>query len=247
MSLWINGQPHVLLLHGSKQRVDLGKRLDLIAPQLDAIRHVIVSRENFNHIAAHPESAAPELAISALVEDFHQLARNVLALDLLAFFQKQQHAVISLGRSQTVDAAHRSHNQNIAPLKQRLGRRKPQLVQFVVDGGFFFNVEIRRGNISLRLVVVVIRNKIFDRIVGKEAFEFVIKLRRQSLVMGHDQSRPVCCLNDLGHGVRLARPGDAEQHLVLFAIKNTASEGLNGSPLITARLVVTDESEIHTR
>jgi hypothetical protein len=73
----------------------------------------------------------------------------------------------------------------------------------------------------------------------------MIKLRRQGLVMSHHQSRPVRRLDDFSHGVSLARAGNAKQDLVLFAIKYTAAEGLDGSPLIATRFVVADESEIH--
>ena len=118
--LGINRQPHVLLLHRAKQRIDLRQRLDLIAPQLDAVRHVVVGREDLDHVAAHAKRSAPEVAVRALVQNVDQLARDVLALDLLALFQKQHHAVIRFRRSQAVDAAHRSHNQRIAPLKQTI-------------------------------------------------------------------------------------------------------------------------------
>ena len=119
MRLGINRQPHIFLLHRSKQRIDLRQRLNLIAPQFDAIRHVVIRGINLNNIAAHAKRSAPEIALGALVQDFNQFARDVLALDLLSLFEEQQHAVISFWRTQSVNAAHRSNNQNVSPLKQR--------------------------------------------------------------------------------------------------------------------------------
>src|SRR5208282_902427 len=122
---------------------------------------------------------------------------------------------------------------------------KPQLVEFVVDGRFFLNVKIRRRNVSLGLVVVVIRNKILDRIVRKEILELVIKLRRQGLVVRHHERRPIGRLNHLRHGESLARPGNSQQYLMLLAIKHTASERLNRRSLIALRLVTGYKFEVH--
>jgi len=54
--------------------------------------------------------------------------------------------------------------------------------------------------------------------VREKVLEFMIKLRRQSLVMGQNQGGAIDLFNHLGHGVCLARPGHAQQYLVLFAV-----------------------------
>src|SRR6185312_3490740 len=94
MALGINRQPRVFLLYGAKERIDLRKRVNLVAEKFDAVSIVVVSREDFDHITADAEGAALEVHIITLVEDFYQLAKDVLALDLLAFFEKEQHAVV---------------------------------------------------------------------------------------------------------------------------------------------------------
>ncbi len=106
MAFGVDRQARVFLLHRAKQRIDLRERIDLVAEKLDAIGVVVVGREDFNYVAAHAESAALEVHIIAFVENFHQLAENIAALDLLAFFQEQQHAVIGFRRTQAVNAAH---------------------------------------------------------------------------------------------------------------------------------------------
>src|ERR1039457_7124984 len=92
-----------------------------------------VRGENFNDVATHPEGPAAEIALGALVENFYQLADDVVALDLLSLFQEQQHAVIGFRRSQAVDAAHRRDGDAVTSLEQRLGGRQAQLVELVVD------------------------------------------------------------------------------------------------------------------
>ena len=228
------------MLHRSEQGIDLRQRFHFIAPQLDAIGVVLVSRENFDDVAAHAERAAAEIAIGALVENFDQLADNVVALDLLSLFQEQQHAVIGFRRSQAVDAAHRRDNDAVAPLEQRLGGRQPQLVELVVDGRFLLDVNVTRGNVGFRLVIVVIRDKVLDRIVREERLELVVELRRQGLVVRHDQRGAIQLLDDLGHREGLARAGDSQQHLVLVAIQDAAGQRLDRLSLVALRLVRTD-------
>ena len=47
----------------------------------------------------------------------------------------------------------------------------------------------------------------------------MIKLRGQSFVVRQNQRRAADFLDHLGHGEGLAGAGDAQQHLVLFAIE----------------------------
>ena len=95
------------------------------------------------------------------------------------------------------------------------------------------------------MVVVVVGNKILHRIVGEEAFELVIELSGQGLVVRQHERRPVHSLDDLGHGEGLARSRDPEQNLVLLAVVDPADEGRDGLALIPLRLVITDQFEIH--
>ena len=240
MGLGIDRQARILLLHRSEQRIDLRQRFDFVAPQLDAIGVVFVGGKDFDDVAAHAEGAAAEVALGALVENFDQLADDVVALDLLSLFQEQQHAVIGFRRAQAVDAAHRGDDDAVAPLEQRLGGRQPQLVELVVDRRFLLDVNVARGNVGFGLVIVVIGDKILDRIVREERLELVVELRRQGLVMRQDQRGAIQLLDDLGHREGLARSGDAEQHLVLVAVQNAARQRLDRLPLISLRLVGTD-------
>jgi hypothetical protein len=83
--------------------------------------------------------------------------------------------------------------------------------------------------------------------VRKEALELVVELRRQRFVVGQHERRPVRLLDHLGHGVRLARAGDAQKHLMLFRIAHAPGKLLDGLALIAPRLVVRDEFELHKR
>ncbi len=115
--LRINRQPLISLPHLSQQRVDLRQAFDLVAEHLDAIGVVIVSGIDLDDVAAHPESAAPEIGVVPVVQDIHQARDNLVAGNLLPFLEHQQHAVVSFGRAQTVYATHAGHDHAVAPLE----------------------------------------------------------------------------------------------------------------------------------
>src|SRR5262249_37895385 len=71
----------------------------------------------------------------------------------------------------------------------------------------------RARDVGLRLVVVVIRYEILDRVVRKERLELAVELRCKRLVGCEDQSGTLRRLDHLRHGEGFSRPGDAEQDL----------------------------------
>ena len=235
----------VLLLDRAEERIDLRERVHFIAEQLDTICVVIIRGKNFDYIATNTKGPALKVTIVAFIENLHQFAENVLALDLLPFFQEEQHAVISLRRSQAVDAAYRSDNNAVAPLKERPRGGEPELVQLVIDGGFFFYINVAGRDVGLGLIVVIIRNEILNCIVRKELLKFMIELRSQSFVVRQDQRRAIELLNHLSHSVGLARTSYSEQHLVLLAGINAMGELVYGACLVAFRLVVAGNTKIH--
>ena len=127
--------------------------------------------------------------------------------------------------------------------KQRAGGREPKLVELVVDGGFFFDIDVARRDIGFGLVVIVIADEVLDGVAGEEGSELVVELRGECLVVGQDQRGPSGLFDQLRHGEGFAGAGDAEQHLVLFAIEEAAEELLDGGGLIAARAVIDADME----
>src|SRR5579872_32481 len=93
----INGQAQVSLSNLAEQRIDLAQRFYFVAPQFDAVGVIVVGRKDFDNIAANAETAALEIAVVALIKDFDQALYNLVARNLLALFEHQQHAVIGFG------------------------------------------------------------------------------------------------------------------------------------------------------
>ena len=93
-------------------------------------------------------------------------------------------------------------------------------VDLLVNIAFFFDIGVGARHIGFRLVIIVIRNEILDRIFWKEGFELAIKLRRERFVGGKNKRWTLGAVDDLRHGEGLARTGDAKQHLVTLTSFN---------------------------
>ena len=204
MRLRVDGNLVVLAPALARQRIERRERIDVVAEELDAQRLLFVRRVHLDDVAAHAEGAAREVGLVALVLDFHELAENLIARNALAELQRQQHAVVRLGRSEAVDARHARDDDDVAALEERPRRRQAHAVDLVVDDRFLLDVRIGRGNVGLGLVVVVVADEVLDGVLREEATEFLIELRGQGLVVNHDERRPVHLFDDLRHREGLA-------------------------------------------
>ena len=173
------------------------------------------------------------------------MRRDFFALDLLAFFEHHQHAVVGFRRADAVDAAYAGDDDAIAALEQRAGGGETQFIEFFVDGGFFFDVDVAGGNVGFGLIVIVVADEVLDGVRREIAFEFLIQLRGQRLVVRQHQGRAIGGLDHFGHGEGLARAGDSKQNLVLVTVAQAAQERFNSSGLVASRLIVDPEPEGH--
>ena len=166
-------------------------------------------------------------------------------LMLLAFFEEQQHAVVGFGRAEAVDAGDGADDDGVAAFEEGAGGGEAELVELLVDGGFFLDVEVAGGDVGFGLVVVVVGDEVFDGVAGEELFELVVELGGEGLVVGEDEGGAVGLLDDLGHGEGLAGAGDAEEDLVLFAGGEAVDELVDGAGLVALGLVGGDELKVH--
>ena len=105
---------------------------------------------------------------------------------------------------------------------------------------FLFNVGVRPRDIGLGLVIIIITDEIFHRIVREKAFEFAVKLCGKDFIGRKDQRRPLHRLNHLGNGEGLARSGNAEQYLVALLCCNPRDKFGNRGRLIPGGRIIAD-------
>ena len=225
------------------QRIDGAQTIDLIAPHLDAKGVIFVGRTNLDHVTANTKSAAAEI-LATFVLNLHEAPQNCLAGNSLTRFQHHQHSIIGFRRTQAVNAGDRSYDDDVAALEKRARGAHAQLIQFVVDGGFLFDVGVGSRYVGFGLVIIVVADEIFDCILRKEIAKFMEELGGQRFVVREHQGRPAHLLDDLGHGESLARAGHSQQHLMLFATLHAVHQFPNGLGLVAARLVIAGEMKI---
>ena len=106
------------------------------------------------------------------------------------------------------------------------------LLDMLVDRRVLLDVEVARRHVGFRLVIVVVRDEILDRVVGKELAELGVELRGERLVGREHQRRPIEARDDVRHRVRLARAGDAEQRLEREAVADSFDERIDRLRLV---------------
>ncbi len=228
------------------ERIELLDRLDLVAEQVHPPGAVlVVRRKHIDGVATHPERAAEEIASRAFVLQRHQVGDQPALVDALAPLQRECHRRIGLDRTDTVDARHRRHDDHVVALEQRARRRVAHAVDLLVDRGFLLDIGVGARHVGLGLVVVVVGDEIFDRVVGKEAPELAIELGRERLVGGENERRALRALDHLRHGEGLARAGDAEQHLGAVVALDALDQLFDRLRLVALRLELRldDEAE----
>ncbi|MNZ86664.1 hypothetical protein D3C78_1054910 [compost metagenome] len=215
MALGVEGETRQLADHLAGQRVEGGQAFHLVVEQLDADRlQLRLGRIDVDHIAAYPEGGAGEVHVVARVLQLGQPTQQFALVEFVAAVDVQDHLQVRLGIAQAVDRRHRGDDDRVRPLEQRLGGRQAHLLDVVVDRGVLLDVGIRGRHVGFRLVVVVVGDEVLHRVVGEEAPELAVQLRRQGLVGRQHQGRALHLGDHVGDAEGLARAGHAEQGLV---------------------------------
>src|ERR1019366_8945765 len=175
-----------------------------------------------------------------------QPPQQLALVETIAARHVQHHAEVCLGVAETVNRRDRRDDDGIRPLEQRLGGGQAHLFDVLVDRGVLLDEGIGSRNVRLRLVVVVVRNEILDRALGKEHLEFAVELRRESLVVRKNQRGTLNLLYHVGDREGLPRPGHAQQRLMRKAAAETVHKLFDGLRLIARRSIVRIELKLHS-
>ena len=222
--------------HLAGQRVQGVNRLNLITEELDADRVLLVHGDDFDGIAAHTERAAVKVHIVTRVLHRHELAQQLVAVNLLTATQSHHLLNVLLGRAQTVNAGHGRNHHHVAASQQGVRRRVAQTLHLLIDGGVLLNERIGLRHVRLRLVVVVVGDEVLHRVIRQQLTQLIRQLRRQSLVLHEHQSRTLHRLNQPGCGRGLTGTGSAHQHNVFLAVLHALGELGDRLRLVAGRL-----------
>ena len=209
--------------------------LDGVAEELDADRLLLVGGVDLHGVALGPELAPGQGGVVPAVLELHQAAEEGALVVDLAGTEHHDPVPVLLGRAQAVDARHRGHHDGVRPQQQRRGAGVPETVDLVVDGRVLLDVGVRRGDVRLGLVVVVVRDEVLHPVVGEEVLQLGGQLGGQRLVRLDDQGGPLQGLDGPGDGGRLPRSGDPQQGLVAVTPLDPGHQAGDGLGLVARR------------
>ena len=226
-----------------RQRLEAREAFHGVAEKLDAQSVLGVSGAKLDGVAAHAKLAALEGDVVAVVLEGDELFEQLLAREGLPGVQVNEHRLVILAAADAVNARHARHHDHVAPREQAAHGRESEPLDVVVGGGILLDEGVSPWDVGLGLVIIEIADKVFDGIAREKTLELGIKLRRERLVVRDDERGLVNVPDHVGDRERLARTGDAEQHLVLRAGQQTFGQLRNRLRLIPGGRVVGDEFE----
>ena len=224
--------------HGTRSRVYDVQGLHFVAEELYAYGVLSVANAYVNCVASDAEAAALEIGLRAVVEGVHQLVQQTHLAARLAFFHIYRLGVEVFGVAYTAEAGDAGYDYHVAAAGQQGGSgAQTQFLYFVVDAQVFFDICIGAGNICLRLIVVVVGDEIFDRVVGKEGLELAVELCGEGLVVTQYERRPLQLLYDVGHSESLSRTGHSQQGYGVTAAIDGLAQSAYGGRLVSGGAV----------
>lgn len=114
----------------------------------------------------------------------------------------------------------------------------PKSIDFLVDRCFFFDIRSRFDDESFWLIVVIVGDKIVNRIFWKKFLEFLCELGGKCFIMSKDQCWSLAPRDDIGHGKCFPRSRHSEEGLVLISLIDRSHEFPDGNWLISGRRIL---------
>ena len=112
-----------------------------------------------------------------------------------------------------------------------------QFINFIINRGILLNIGISLGHIGLRLVVIIITDKIFYSVFGKKLFKLRVELPGQGLVGCHDQGWALLLLNNLSHGKGFTGTSYPQEGLFLITFIQTSNQCFYCLGLVPGRFI----------
>ena len=132
-----------------------------------------------------------KIQIISRVLDIDQCTDNLISVFLHSRTQRNHHSKVVLRAAQSIDTGNRGDHDHIFALYECRRGRQTQFINLLINRRILGNISVRLWYISLRLIIIVIGDKVFHCILREELLELTVKLSCQCLIVRNDQSRLV--------------------------------------------------------
>jgi len=109
-------------------------------------------------------------------------------------------------------------------------------VNLLVDLAFFLNEGVGPCHVGFGLVVVIVADEVFNRIVREKPFEFAVKLSCQCFVWCKDNRRSLGFFDHFGHCEGFAGARRAKENLIALAGFDGFGQFCDGRGLVACGL-----------
>ena len=226
--------------------VDTLNLLDLVVEEHHSDRRLAKGLHNVDHVAIDAECGGCQHALGTGVECLYELVHKDFTADDLARAEMYRGGV-EIGRvANAIQTRYaRNHNHIAATAEQCRRGAQTQFFDLLVDREILLDVGVRRGQIGLRLIVVVVRYEVLDGVVREEIFELAIELSSKRFVVAQHECRTVQLSNDISDRKGLTRSRNAQQRVVGRMRADRAHQFGNCFGLVARWLIIRYEFEIH--
>ena len=230
------------------QRVNTADTVNLVTEELDADCAVTLGgRKNLNCVATDTEFVTDKVDVISLVADRNQAANKLLTAHFLTDTDRDQKALILHGVTERINTGNRGNDNNVTALKQSAGGTMAEHIDLLVYHSVLFNINVLAGDIGLRLVVIVVGNEVFHRILGEKCTQLCAELGGEGLVVSKNQGGSIQVGNNVCHSKGFTRTGNTEKCLRPLACENALCQSLDRLWLIARRLVIADKLKLFVK
>ena len=220
------------------QHIDLRNPVNLISEKFYPDRRIaVVCRKNLHCITTHPECTTVKIHVISCVLDIDQCTDDLISVLLHSRTQRNHHSKVVLRAAQTIDTGNRGDHDHIFTLYKCCRGRQAQFINLLIDRRILGNISVRLWHICLRLIIIVIGDKVFHCILREKFLELTVKLSRQCLIVRNDQSRLIQLCDDVRHCKGLTGAGHTKQSLELIAFLEASYQFFDRLGLIAGWLV----------
>ena len=157
------------------QRIKFTDTVDLITKEFNP--HSIFKcryRKDLQHIPVYTECSTMEIHIISDILDIRQFIDHHIPILDHSDTERQHLLPVFIRITDTVNTGYRGYDHNILSVDQCCSCTVTHLVNIIVDRRILRYISISRCHICFRLVIIIIRNKIFYRIFRKKFLHFRI-------------------------------------------------------------------------
>ena len=222
--------------------IDDGDRLDRIAEEFHPDRpFLFIGRKDLHDVPPDAEGPPVEIDVVPLVLNLDQAGEDRIPRDLHPLFEQEEHPVVGLRRTETVNARDAGHDDHVTPFEEIVRRRVAELVDLIIDRGVLLDVGVRTGDVGLRLVVIVVTDEVRDGIFRKEGLELPVELGGKGLVVGDDEGGSIDGGDHVRHREGLPGTGHPEEDLMLLSFLQPCDQFGDRLRLIPPRFKPADQ------